>query len=106
MVLGVYKHEAGQELGGHAVKLMGWGIENGVKYWLLANSWNNDWGDDGKKPKDKTSKKAKRIDLDDNFSSGFFKILRGENECGIESEIVAGLPKLSSSKKTNKVRKN
>lgn len=25
---------------------------------------------------------------------GFFKILRGRNECGIEEEIVAGIPKL------------
>lgn len=25
---------------------------------------------------------------------GFFKILRGSDECGIESEIVAGDPKL------------
>lgn len=24
--------------------------------------------------------------------SGFFKILRGQDHCGIESEIVAGLP--------------
>ena len=30
------------------------------------------------------------------FSScaGFFKILRGQNECGIEGEIVAGQPRL------------
>lgn len=27
--------------------------------------------------------------------SGFFKILRGEDECGIESGIVGGEPKLS-----------
>jgi hypothetical protein len=25
---------------------------------------------------------------------GFFKILRGKDECGIESEIVAGIPRL------------
>jgi cathepsin B len=68
---GVYKHITGSALGGHAVKLMGWGVENGTKYWLLANSWNTDWGD-----------------------NGFFKILRGKNECGIESELVAGEPKV------------
>lgn len=66
---GVYKHITGAEMGGHAVKIMGWGEEAGVPYWLVANSWNNDWGDEG-----------------------FFKILRGSNECGIESEIVAGEP--------------
>lgn len=26
------------------------------------------------------------------YSSGFFKFLRGSDHCGIESEIVAGIP--------------
>jgi hypothetical protein len=26
-----------------AIKLLGWGTENGVDYWLAANSWNTDW---------------------------------------------------------------
>jgi cathepsin B len=68
---GVYHHVEGTELGGHAIKLIGWGVENGVKYWLAVNSWNEGWGD-----------------------QGTFKILRGEDHCGIESEIVAGIPKL------------
>lgn len=69
---GVYKHTTGQPLGGHAIKILGWGTENGDDYWLVANSWNPDWGD-----------------------QGFFKILRGQDECGIESQISAGEPKLS-----------
>lgn len=40
---GVYQHKTGNQLGGHAVKMIGWGVENGVKYWLIANSWNYDW---------------------------------------------------------------
>ena len=44
---GVYKHVTGSVLGRHAVKLLGWGVENGTKYWLLANSWNTDWGENG-----------------------------------------------------------
>lgn len=69
---GVYQHAAGAEpRGGHAVKLIGYGVENGTKYWLLTNSWNSDWGD-----------------------GGFFKMLRGENECEIEQHICAGDPKL------------
>jgi cathepsin B len=68
---GVYKHTSGQVLGGHAVKILGWGVEDSTNYWLVANSWNEDWGD-----------------------KGFFKILRGKDECGIESSIVAGAPKL------------
>lgn len=68
---GVYKHVTGKELGGHAIRILGWGEENGTPYWLVANSWNSDWGD-----------------------HGYFKILRGSNECGIEDEIVAGMPKI------------
>ena len=75
-----------------AIKILGWGVENSTPYWLIANckriaprspecpwrrpclflAWNQDWGD-----------------------NGFFKILRGKNECGIESGIVAGLPKVN-----------
>jgi len=68
---GVYHHVTGKTLGGHAVKILGWGIENGTPYWLVVNSWNADWGD-----------------------NGFFKIKRGNNECGIEGKICAGMPKL------------
>ena len=68
---GVYRHTTGGMLGGHAIKIIGWGVENGDKYWLVANSWNPDWGD-----------------------KGFFKILRGVDECGIEGQIVAGKAKL------------
>jgi cathepsin B len=68
---GVYQHHTGSGLGGHAIKIMGWGVENGVKYWLVANSWNTHWGD-----------------------KGTFKILRGTNHCGIESQAVAGIAKV------------
>lgn len=44
---GVYKHVTGSELGGHAIRMLGWGTENGVDYWIVANSWNNGWGDNG-----------------------------------------------------------
>merc|ERR550519_1173716 len=44
---GVYKHEKGGVLGGHAIRILGWGVENGTPYWLVANSWNPDWGDKG-----------------------------------------------------------
>merc|ERR1712062_801708 len=54
---------------GHAIRILGWGEENGTPYWLVANSWNYDWGD-----------------------NGTFKILRGSDHCGIESSVVAGLP--------------
>ncbi len=32
---GVYKHVSGSALGGHAVKMVGWGVEDGTPYWLV-----------------------------------------------------------------------
>lgn len=64
---GVYRHTTGKALGGHAIKLIGYGTENGDAYWLAVNSWNNTWGD-----------------------KGLFKILQGD--CGIDDSIHAGLP--------------
>ncbi|KAJ8321807.1 hypothetical protein KUTeg_000278 [Tegillarca granosa] len=46
---GVYEHKTGQALGGHAVKIIGWGEDNGVKFWTVANSWNADWGNQDNK---------------------------------------------------------
>ncbi|KAH6938636.1 hypothetical protein HPB50_011216 [Hyalomma asiaticum] len=71
---GVYQRLSSDYQSGHAVKILGWGTENGVPYWLVANSWNPNWGD-----------------------KGYFKILRGTNECGIENDINAGIPKQDSS---------
>jgi len=65
---GVYKHTTGEYLGGHAVKIIGWGVEGSTPYWMVANSWNTSWG-----------------------MNGWFMIERGTDECGIEDGIVAGL---------------
>lgn len=63
---GVYQHQTGGILGGHAIKTIGWGTENGEDYWLCVNSWNDTWGD-----------------------QGLFKILMGD--CGINDQMHAGL---------------
>lgn len=34
-------------LGGHAIRILGWGVDNGTPYWIIANSWNPDWGNEG-----------------------------------------------------------
>jgi len=53
--------------GGHAVKMIGWGVDPTIKgilggnYWVVANSWGPDWGE-----------------------NGFFRIVRGWNHCNIE----------------------
>lgn len=64
---GVYKRTPNTEfLGYHAVLIHGYGEENGVKYWIAKNSWNEDWGD-----------------------KGYIKILRGVNECSVEQGSTA-----------------
>jgi len=32
-ILGVYQHKSGSYLGGHAIKILGWGVEDGTPYW-------------------------------------------------------------------------
>ena len=63
---GVYHHVSGGMLGGHAVEMIGWGVEDGTPYWWIKNSWNDQWGD-----------------------HGYFKIKRGTDECGIEDDVTA-----------------
>ncbi|KIH67674.1 papain family cysteine protease [Ancylostoma duodenale] len=67
---GIYVQKWGQQTGSHAVRIIGWGEEGGLKYWLVANSMNTDWGEDG-----------------------FFRILRGSDHCNIELYAVGGLMK-------------
>ena len=55
---GVYTHKTGYLEGGHAVKLLGWGTENGLDYWLCANSWNTNWGESGYFKMDINDKKS------------------------------------------------
>lgn len=39
------KHQ--QTLGGHAIRIVGWGTGGGIDYWIIANSWGEEWGDRG-----------------------------------------------------------
>ncbi|EAL65448.1 peptidase C1A family protein [Dictyostelium discoideum AX4] len=64
---GVYVHTTGKDLGGHCVKLVGFGTLNGVDYYAANNQWTTSWGD-----------------------NGTFLIKRGD--CGISDDVVAGLP--------------
>ncbi|XP_046738484.1 tubulointerstitial nephritis antigen-like isoform X2 [Diprion similis] len=75
---GIYRHSPRVEssrTGYHSVRIVGWGEEilsygPPVKYWVVANSWGKDWGE-----------------------NGFFRILRGSNECEIETFVLAVWPK-------------
>ena len=54
--------------GGHAVEVIGYGTDaTAGDYWVVKNSWNEQWGD-----------------------NGFFKIAQGTNECGIEDSVSGG----------------
>jgi hypothetical protein len=44
----------------HAVTVVGYGTQNGKPYWLIKNSWGDNWGD-----------------------GGYVKIVRGKTACGI-----------------------
>ena len=44
---GIYQYTSGKYLGGHSVVIIGWGIENGIKYWIVQNSWGENWGENG-----------------------------------------------------------
>jgi cathepsin B len=70
---GVYRRTSDYFLGGHAVKIVGWGKDtDGTEYWIVANSWNTSWGE-----------------------NGFFRIAFGE--CNFESELYSGIPATKSS---------
>jgi cathepsin B len=63
---GIFTDSGAVKLGFHAVRIVGWGVENSTKYWKVANSWNRFWGE-----------------------GGTFRIVRGLNQLGIESQAVA-----------------
>jgi len=57
--------------------MVGWGVDNSTgtptPYWRCQNSWGTTWGE-----------------------GGFFRILRGADECDIESIPAAGTPVLNA----------
>jgi hypothetical protein len=72
---GIYTRASGSVVGGHCVKLVGWGTQNGVDYWTFANSWDTTWAD-----------------------GGYFKMLRGSNLCGIEASVSEGFTPVQATK--------
>lgn len=67
---GIYEYNHGKELGGHAVKIVGWGKEGDIEYWIAQNSWDTVWGE-----------------------GGYFRIKMGE--CLFDENAYVGLPNVS-----------
>uniref|UniRef100_A0A914KJZ7 Cysteine proteinase n=1 Tax=Meloidogyne incognita TaxID=6306 RepID=A0A914KJZ7_MELIC len=54
-------------VGLHSLLVVGYGItDNGQKYWIVKNSWGDDWGQE----------------------NGYVNFIRGVNSCGIEDEPI------------------
>uniref|UniRef100_A0A7S2UVH1 Peptidase C1A papain C-terminal domain-containing protein n=1 Tax=Fibrocapsa japonica TaxID=94617 RepID=A0A7S2UVH1_9STRA len=49
----------------HAMLLVGWGVENGRKYWILKNNWGTNWGEEG-----------------------YYRIEMGKNACGVSQMVM------------------
>lgn len=81
--LGVYNStEQGPKTGGHCLEIIGWGTDrvSGLPYWTIKNSWGGEWG-----------------------SEGNFRMLRGVDLCGVESDVWAACPEGTNCKLTDGV---
>jgi len=66
---GVFVDTTGAKSLDHEISVVGWGIDQGTKYWIGRNSWGNYWGE-----------------------TGWFRIVRGVDNLGIESNCVWAVP--------------
>ena len=77
---GIYEDKTGIAGDGHDISVVGWGEEDGTPYWIVRNSWGTYWGEEG-----------------------FFRIVRGKNNLGIEEGCTYGIPRIPEEKITNPV---
>jgi cathepsin X len=59
----------------HEVSVVGWGVENGVEFWYVRNSWGTYWGE-----------------------NGYFRIMMHKDNLGLESNCDWGVPSLTPPK--------
>lgn len=67
---GIYSPRPFQTIiGGHAVQIVGWGIEHNIPFWWIRNSWGTEYGE-----------------------NGYFKYIRGTDAGRIESRVISCIP--------------
>jgi len=66
---GIFIDKTGLTETNHVVSIVGWGVESGLKFWRVRNSWGSSWGEEG-----------------------FFRIVRGVNNLGLEEECAWATP--------------
>jgi cathepsin X len=74
---GIYCDETGDTNIVHDISVVGYGEENGQKFWLVRNSWGTHWGEEG-----------------------FFRVCRGTNNIAIETDCAWATPKDTWTEKT------
>lgn len=67
---GIYEDKTGDTNIVHDISVVGFGVENGTKYWVVRNSWGTHWGE-----------------------NGFFRVVRGINNIAIETDCAFATPK-------------
>ena len=68
---GVYEDKTGSTSRDHGISVAGWGEEDGVKYWIVRNSWGTYWGE-----------------------NGWFRVIKGKNNLGIEYKCSWAVPQV------------
>jgi hypothetical protein len=89
----------GESSRGHAITIVGWGtfiykknnkVYN-IPYWTCLNSWGVGWGHSG------FSDYQNRNDVPKNLKGGgYFWVVRGINNCGIEENVTCGQPNIEN----------